>query len=47
MEQLKFIGKRLLYLLVMLLGVATAGVYSDEMHPRRPHSGELKPAGLK
>ena len=39
MEQLKFIGKRLVYLVVMLFGVATLVFHTDENDTGRPHRG--------
>ena len=39
MEQLKFIGKRLVYLVVMLFGVATLVFIPDENDTEDPHRG--------
>ncbi|MEI3166640.1 MAG: hypothetical protein V8S58_00605 [Lachnospiraceae bacterium] len=47
MEQLKFIGKRLVYLVVMLFGVATLVFILTKMIPGDPVGGELKPESLK
>jgi len=47
MERLKFIGKRLIYLVVMLFGVATLVFILTENDTGRPDRGELKPESLK
>ena len=47
MERLKFIAKRLLYLVIMLWGVATIVFILTKLIPGGSHRGKFKSAGLK
>ena len=43
MERLKFIGKRLVYLVIMLFGVATLSLYTDQIGPGKSGDRQSEP----
>ena len=46
MERLKFIGKRLVYLVIMLFGVATLAFYIDKTGSRRSGNRQSEPESI-